>query len=245
MHKMVTEPAAGTRPDRPGPILREGARCSRTPSRPPFDLTFRLFGFPVRVHPLFWLVIGPARRNCGRSSRVRAAVPAALGRVRVRVDPGPRARARRSRSGGSGRRRRSCCTAFGGLAVATRTRRGAGGGGSLIALAGPAAGFLLARGWCTAATGSSAAAGSRPTCAGRTLQLPVLDQPVLEPVQPAADLAAGRRAGVPGAVPAWPGAPAGRALRLRSCRWWWPGCCTVCGANSSADRQRAARPLPC
>lgn len=26
------------------------------PPRTPYDLTFRLFGFPVRVHPLFWLL---------------------------------------------------------------------------------------------------------------------------------------------------------------------------------------------
>ncbi|MBX9581317.1 MAG: hypothetical protein K2X87_13490, partial [Gemmataceae bacterium] len=26
------------------------------PDRTPYDLNFRLFGFPVRVHPLFWVV---------------------------------------------------------------------------------------------------------------------------------------------------------------------------------------------
>ena len=25
------------------------------PNRTPYDLNFRLFGFPVRIHPLFWL----------------------------------------------------------------------------------------------------------------------------------------------------------------------------------------------
>src|SRR5215471_17040999 len=25
------------------------------PARTPYDLNFRLFGFPVRIHPLFWL----------------------------------------------------------------------------------------------------------------------------------------------------------------------------------------------
>src|SRR5262249_7364769 len=30
------------------PVLAE-------PNRTPYDLNFRLFGFPVRIHPLFWL----------------------------------------------------------------------------------------------------------------------------------------------------------------------------------------------
>ena len=31
------------------------------PNRTPYDLNFRLFGFPVRIHPLFWL--GAVRVN--------------------------------------------------------------------------------------------------------------------------------------------------------------------------------------
>jgi Zn-dependent protease len=38
------------------------------PARTPYDLNFRLFGFPVRIHPLFWLgaaLLGASTLNAG------------------------------------------------------------------------------------------------------------------------------------------------------------------------------------
>ena len=50
----------------------------------PYDLRFRLLGIPVRVHPLFWLVmavLGWQDRNLPMVAR--------LGRLRFCLDSGP------------------------------------------------------------------------------------------------------------------------------------------------------------
>ena len=66
------------------------------PARTPYDLNFRLFGFPVRIHPLFWLgaaLLGASTLNAGlhflliwiaRGSRVD---PRSRTRARRRVSP--------------------------------------------------------------------------------------------------------------------------------------------------------------
>ena len=55
----------------------------------PYDLRFRLLGIPVRIHPLFWLVIGGAWLAGSQSAGGRA-----VGGLRFCFDPRPRVWAR-------------------------------------------------------------------------------------------------------------------------------------------------------
>jgi Zn-dependent protease len=104
----------------------------------PFDLTFRLFRFPVRVHPLFWLGMALLGADYFRLGFEFGLIWVACGFVSILAhELGHAVTIRRYGSPAA-----IWLYAFGGLAVPTYTpaspyRRLA------IALAGPAAGFLL------------------------------------------------------------------------------------------------------
>lgn len=110
------------------------------PQPTPYDLTFRAFGFPVRVHPLFWLataVLGWSgdRPDAGAFLLMWVAVVF----VSILVHELGHAFAYRL-FGGDGR---VWLYWFGGLAVSQSAPRSPGKR-IVVALAGPAAGFALA-----------------------------------------------------------------------------------------------------
>jgi Zn-dependent protease len=112
------------------------------PGRTPYDLNFRLFGIPVRVHPMFWLIaglFGADLLNGGEYNIANWLAWIAAVFVSVLVHELGHAFAFRL----FGRRASIVLYAFGGLAqsatpVSGRFRR------ILVSLAGPFAQFLLA-----------------------------------------------------------------------------------------------------
>lgn len=108
------------------------------PERTPFELSFRLFGFPVRVHPLFWfgaLLLGAGALHGGIEFLL---IWVGVVFVSVLVHELGHALAYRA----CGRRSSIVLWMFGGLTVAdpevrTRTQK------VLVSLAGPVAGFVL------------------------------------------------------------------------------------------------------
>ena len=50
-----------------------------------YDLRFRLLGIPVRVHPLFWIVMAVM----GGGGENEPPADRDLDRLRLRLDPGP------------------------------------------------------------------------------------------------------------------------------------------------------------
>jgi Zn-dependent protease len=113
------------------------------PNRTPYDLNFRLFGFPVRVHPLFWLgavILGANVLNAeDGNGLLYLAIWVAVVFVSLMVHELGHALAFRR----FGSDARIVLYIFFGLAVGTpdvRTRNQK----IIVSLAGPAAGFLLA-----------------------------------------------------------------------------------------------------
>jgi len=108
------------------------------PARTPWDLNFRVFGFPVRVHPLFWLVsLFLGARADGRPESVLIWIVAVF--ISILVHELGHAFLIRS----VGEHCSVILYAFGGLAVGGgRDRRP--GDQIRISFAGPAAGFALA-----------------------------------------------------------------------------------------------------
>ncbi len=108
------------------------------PDRTPYDLTFRLFGFPVRVHPLFWigaLLLGASTLQAGVEF---LAIWVAVVFVSILVHEMGHALAYRAFGCGS----YIVLWIFGGLAIGSpdvRTRNQK----ILVSLAGPFAGFVL------------------------------------------------------------------------------------------------------
>ncbi len=108
------------------------------PNRTPYDLNFRLFGFPIRVHPLFWLGAALLGASTLKLGLVYMAIWIGVVLVSLVVHELGHAIAFRRFGSDS----RIVLWMFGGLAVpnsavAGRWRR------VLIALAGPIAGFIL------------------------------------------------------------------------------------------------------
>jgi Zn-dependent protease len=109
------------------------------PGRTPYDVNFRLLGFPVRIHPLFWLAAGLLGADFLQKSVTVWLLWIVVVFISVLVhEMGHALMFRRY-----GRRAAIVLYAFGGIAipdsgVAGRLRR------ILIALAGPLTGFLLA-----------------------------------------------------------------------------------------------------
>ena len=84
------------------------------PARTPYDLNFRLFGFAVRIHPLFWLgaaLLGASTLNAG------LALPADLDRSLFSSRSSSTNSATPSRFAGSVRDSHIVLWMFGGLAV--------------------------------------------------------------------------------------------------------------------------------
>ena len=118
------------------------------PRRARSDLHFVLFGFPVRIHPLFWLMALVLGYNSGGAKEVAAWVAAVL--IAILVHEWGHALAMR----GYGLRPSITLHGLGGV---TSARDGQGFGPPLrmwehvlISAAGPAAGFLLAAAVCGA-----------------------------------------------------------------------------------------------
>jgi Zn-dependent protease len=110
------------------------------PERTAYDLNFRLFRFPVRVHPWFWLVtliFGASRFHPDHPERILVWI--AIVFVSILVHELGHAIAFRSFGVGSN----VVLHSFGGIAVPWDHVRGRGQR-VVVALAGPAAGFLLA-----------------------------------------------------------------------------------------------------
>ncbi len=108
------------------------------PERTPYDLRFRLLGFPVRVHPWFWLgaaLLGADTLDLGVQY---LALWIAVVFVSILVHELGHALAFRLFGADSG----IVLYAFGGLAVPTHTIAGRGRR-IFVALAGPGAGFVL------------------------------------------------------------------------------------------------------
>ncbi|HYH69138.1 MAG TPA: site-2 protease family protein, partial [Urbifossiella sp.] len=121
------------------------------PERTAYDLNFRLFRFPVRVHPWFWLVtliFGSNRFHPDHPGFILAWIAVVF--VSILVHELGHALAFRAFGVGS----HVVLHSFGGLAVPWDNLRGRGQR-IVVALAGPAAGFLLA----AAVWASNASAG--------------------------------------------------------------------------------------
>jgi stage IV sporulation protein FB len=109
------------------------------PERTRYDLNFHLFGFPVRIHPWFWLIVilfGANELDAGNHLAFLTWVVVVFVSLLVH-ELGHAAAFRRFGSDAH-----IVLHAFGGLAVPWTAVRGRGRR-ILIALAGPAAGFLL------------------------------------------------------------------------------------------------------
>lgn len=110
------------------------------PPSSPYDLHFRVFGFPVRVHPWFWIIallFGIAGRD--RADPVETLIWVAVVFVSILVHELGHAFVQR-RYGG---RPRIVLYAMGGLAICDDCDRGPGAQ-VFISLAGPLAGFAFA-----------------------------------------------------------------------------------------------------
>ena len=108
------------------------------PDRSPYDLRFRLFGFPVRVHPLFWVLAALLGASWLDLGVVFLLIWVAIAFVSILVHEFGHALAFR----GFGTDSHIVLYSFGGLAVPWAEVRGRWQR-ILVSLAGPAAGFLL------------------------------------------------------------------------------------------------------
>jgi len=110
------------------------------PARTPYDLNFRLFGFPVRIHPLFWLgtVLLGSNLLQGDNGLLFLAIWIVVVFVSILVHEFGHGLAYRR----YGSHAHVILWMFGGLAVGSPDVHGRGRR-IIVALAGPAAGFVL------------------------------------------------------------------------------------------------------
>ena len=109
------------------------------PERTPYDLRFRFLGFPVRIHPFFWLGSALLGANSLDLGIGYLAIWIVVVLVSILVHELGHAFAFRRYGAGAD----VILYAFGGLAVPTHAISGRGRR-ILISLAGPVAGFILA-----------------------------------------------------------------------------------------------------
>jgi Zn-dependent protease len=132
------------------------------PNRTPYDLNFRLFGFPVRIHPLFWLgavLLGASTLSAGDGNGLLyMAIWVVVVFVSILVHELGHAFAFRR----FGSDAHIVLWVFGGLAIPSSGIAGRGRR-IIVSLAGPAAGFLLcALVWGTDKLTDWSAAGGAP-----------------------------------------------------------------------------------